>query len=40
VAQRHLVLLSRMVAGLLLSQSLCFERWNSVLPLGHRLAAN
>ncbi len=29
-----------MVAGLLLSQSLCFERWNSVLPLGHRLAAN
>jgi hypothetical protein len=33
--QRHLVLLAWMVAGLLLSQTLCFDNWMSVLPLGH-----
>ena len=32
--QRHLVLLAQMVAGLLLSQTVCFDRWKSVLPLG------
>ena len=38
--QRHLLLLGWMVAGLLLSQTVCFDRWNSVLPLGHCLAAS
>jgi hypothetical protein len=38
--QRHLVLLSWMVAGLLLSQTVCFDRWKTVLPLGHCLAAS
>lgn len=38
--QRHLVLLSWMVAGLLLSQTVCFDRWKSVLPLGYCLAAS
>jgi hypothetical protein len=37
---RHLVLLGWMVAGLLLSQTVCFDRWNTVLPLGHCLAAS
>jgi hypothetical protein len=32
--QRHLVLLAQMVAGLLLSQTVCFDRWKTVLPLG------
>ena len=35
VDQRHLVLLGWMVAGLLLSQTVCFDRWKAVLPLGH-----
>ena len=38
--QRHLVLLAAMVAGLLLSQSVCFDRWKTVLPLGRCLAAS
>jgi hypothetical protein len=38
--QRHLVLLAQMVAGLLLSQTVCFDRWKTVLPLGHCLAAS
>jgi hypothetical protein len=38
--QRHLVLLSWMVAGLLLSQTICFDRWKDVLPLGHCLASS
>jgi hypothetical protein len=37
---RHLVLLAWMVAGLLLSQTVCLDRWKSVLPLGHCLAAS
>jgi hypothetical protein len=40
VDQRHLVLLAWMVAGLLLSQTVCFDRWKAVLPLGHCLAAS
>ena len=32
--QRQLVLLAQMVAGLLLSPTICFDRWKSVLPLG------
>ena len=38
--QRHVVLLAQMVAGLLLSQTVCFDRWKSVLPLGHCLASS
>jgi hypothetical protein len=38
--QRHRVLLAWMVAGLLLSQTVCFDRRKSVLPLGHCLAAS
>ena len=38
--QRHLVLLGWMVVGLLLSQTVCFDHWNTVLPLGHCLAAS
>ena len=38
--QRHLVLLAWMVAGLLLSQTVCFDRWKTVLPLGNCLAAS
>lgn len=38
--QRHLVLLAQMVTGLLLSQTVCFDRWKSVLPLGNCLAAS
>ncbi|MCP9824256.1 hypothetical protein [Synechococcus sp. EJ6-Ellesmere] len=38
--QRHLVLLAQMVAGLLLSQTVCFDCWKTVLPLGHCLAAS
>jgi hypothetical protein len=33
-------MLGWMVAGLLLSQTVCFDGWNSVLPLGHCLAAS
>ena len=39
-AKRHLVLLAWMVAGLLLSQTVCFDRWKSVLPLDHCRAAS
>lgn len=38
--QRHLMLLVWMVAGLLLSQTVCFDRWKTMLPLGHCLAAS
>ncbi len=38
--ERHLALLGWMVAGLLLSQTVCFDRWKTVLPLGHCLAAS
>ena len=38
--QRHLVLLASMVTGLLLSQTVCFDRWKTVLPMGHCLAAS
>ena len=38
--QRHLVLLSWMVAGVLLSQTVCFDHWKTRLPLGHCLAAS
>ena len=38
--QRHLVLLGWMVAGLLLSETVCFDRWKSRLPLGHCLASS
>jgi hypothetical protein len=37
---RHLVLLAWMVAGLLLSQSVCFDRWKNHLPLGRCLASS
>jgi hypothetical protein len=38
--QRHLVLLGWMVAGLLLSETVCFDRWKTRLPLAHCLAAS
>jgi hypothetical protein len=38
--QRHLVLLRWMVAGLLLSQAVCFDHWKARLPLGHCLVAS
>jgi hypothetical protein len=38
--QRHLVLLAWMVAGLLLSETVCFDRWKARLPLAHCLAAS
>ena len=38
--QRHLVLLAWMVAGLLLSQTVCFDHWKTRLPLGSCLAAS
>ena len=38
--QRHLVLLSWMVAGVLLSQTVCFDHWKTRLPLGHCLASS
>jgi hypothetical protein len=37
---RHLVMLAWMTAGLLLSQTVCFDRWKDVLPLGSCLAAS
>jgi hypothetical protein len=38
--QRQLVLLAWMVSGLLLSQTVCFDRWKTVLPMAHCLAAS
>ena len=38
--RRHLVLLAWMVAGLLLSETVCFDRWKTRLPLGYCLAAS
>jgi hypothetical protein len=38
--QRHLVLLGWMVAGLLLSQTVCFDHWMTRLPLGRCLASS
>ena len=38
--QRHLVLLAWMVAGLALSETVCFDRWKTRLPLAHCLAAS
>ena len=37
---RHVVMLAWMASGLLLSQTVCFDRWKDVLPLGHCLAAS
>jgi len=37
---RHLALLAWMVTGLLLSQTVCFDRWKTVLPMGYCLAAS
>jgi hypothetical protein len=37
---RHLTLLGWMVAGLLLSQTVCFGHWQRALPLHHCLAAS
>jgi len=38
--QRHLVLLAWMVAGLLLSETICFDRWKTRLPFAHCLASS
>jgi hypothetical protein len=38
--QRHLVLLAWMVAGLLLSETVCFDRWKARLPMTRCLAAS
>ena len=38
--QRHLLLLGWMVAGLLLSQTVCFDPHNTLLPMGRCLAAS
>jgi hypothetical protein len=38
--QRHLVLLGWMVSGLLLSETVCFDRWKTRLPLCHCLASS
>jgi hypothetical protein len=38
--QRHLTLLGWMVAGLLLSQTVCLGHWQQLLPLHHCLAAS
>ena len=38
--QRHLFLLAWMVAGLLLSGTVCFDRWKTRLPFTHCLAAS
>ena len=35
--QRHLVLLSWMVTGLLLSQTVCFDQWKCSIPLNRCL---
>jgi hypothetical protein len=38
--ERHLTLLGWMVAGLLLSQTVCLGHWQQLLPLHHCLAAS
>lgn len=38
--RRHLLLLAWMVAGLLLSETVCFDRWKARLPMAHCLAAS
>ena len=38
--QRHLVLLAWMVAGLLLSETVCFDHWKTRLPMARCLAAS
>jgi len=38
--QCHLVLLAWMVAGLVLSETVCFDRWKARLPLAHCHAAS
>ncbi len=38
--ERHLTLLAWMVAGLLLSETVCFDRWKAKLPMVHCLAAS
>jgi hypothetical protein len=38
--QRHLVLLAWIVAGLSLSETVCFDRWKTRLPLADSLAAS
>jgi hypothetical protein len=38
--ERHLTLLGWMVAGLLLSQTVCFGHWQRALPMVHCLAAS
>jgi hypothetical protein len=38
--QRHLVLLAWMVAGLLLSETVCLDRWKTRLPMARCLAAS
>jgi hypothetical protein len=38
--QRHLVLLAWMVAGLLLSETVCFDRWKTRLPMARCLASS
>ena len=38
--QRHFVVLTSMVTRLLLSQTVCFDRWKTVLPMGHCLATS
>jgi hypothetical protein len=38
--ERHLVLLGWMVAGLLLSETVCFDHWKARLPMAHCLAAS
>jgi hypothetical protein len=38
--ERHLTVLAWMVAGLLLSQTVCFDHWKAKLPMVHCLAAS
>jgi hypothetical protein len=38
--ERHLTLLAWMVAGLLLSETVCFDHWKAKLPMAHCLAAS
>ena len=38
--ERHLVLLGRMVAELLLSQTVCFDQWQRFIPLSRSLPAS
>jgi len=37
--QRHLVLLAWMVTGLLLSETVCFDRWKTRLPTAQSASA-